>query len=115
VVPQLIEKGRVTRAGLGVQLLPDHVTARAGIEGVAVYAVFEQTPASQAGLTGLGVNRSGELVFGDVITTVNKVPVGTMEDIQAVLDPLKPGDRVTLTLSRGGSSREVTLPLVEVE
>ena len=46
---------------------------------------------------------------------MNKVPVGTMEDIQAVLDPLKPGDRVTLTLSRGGSSREVTLPLVEVE
>jgi S1-C subfamily serine protease len=65
VVPQLIEKGRVTRAGLGVQLLPDHVTERAGLDGVAVYAVFDQTPAARAGLTGLGLNRFGELVFGD--------------------------------------------------
>lgn len=115
VVPQLIEKGRVSRAGLGVQLLPDHVTARAGIEGVAIYAVFEQTPASKAGLTGLGVNRSGELVFGDVITTVNTVPVRTIEDLQAVLDPLRPGDRVALTIERAGKPRDLALTLVEEE
>jgi S1-C subfamily serine protease len=113
IVPQLIEKGRVTRAGLGVQLLPDHVTARADIRGVALYAVSEQTPAAAAGLAGLAVNRLGDLVFGDVITAVDKVPVRTIEDLQAILDPRKPGERVTLTVARGSKSRELVLPLVE--
>lgn len=113
VVPQLIEKGRVTRAGLGVQLLPDHVTARAEIRGVAIYAVFEQTPAAAAGLQGIGVNRLGDLVFGDVIAAVDKVPVRTIEDLQAILDPRKPGERVTLTVVRADKTRELALPLVE--
>jgi len=116
VVPQLIEKGRVTRAGLGgVQLLPDHMTARAGLKGVAVYAVQEGAPAAAAGLQGLGVSRSGDLVFGDVITAVDRVPVATIEDLQAALDPRKPGDRVSLTVSRAGKARTLTLTLEEVE
>ena len=115
VVPQLIEKGRVTRAGLGVQLLPDHVTARSGVEGVAVYAVHEQTPAAASGLAGLSVSRSGDLVFGDIITAVDKTPVRTIEDLQAVLDHRKPGDRVALTVSRAGKTRDLSLTLVEVE
>jgi S1-C subfamily serine protease len=115
VVPQLIEKGRVTRAGLGVQFLPDHVTARSGLKGVAIYAVFERTPAATAGLEGIGVSRRGELVFGDVITAVNKTPVSTTEELQSVLDPLKPGDRIALSVSRSGKSRDLTLTLVEVE
>lgn len=113
VVPQLIEKGRVTRAGLGVQLLPDHVTARAAISGVAIYAVSEQTPAAAAGLEGLGIDRLGALVFGDVITAVDKIPVRTIEGLQSILDPRKPGERVTLSVTRAGKAREIVLPLVE--
>jgi S1-C subfamily serine protease len=113
VVPQLIEKGRVTRAGLGVQLLPDHVTERAGLVGVAVYAVSDQTPAARAGLEGIGINRLGELVFGDIIVAVDGTPVATIEAMQAILDPCKPGDRVTLRVARRGKTREVALPLVE--
>ncbi len=115
VVPQLIEKGRITRAGLGVQFLPDHVTARAGLPGVAIYAVFKDTPAATAGLKGIGVSRLGELVFGDVITAVNKTPVGAVEDLQAILDTRNPGDKVTLSLTRDGKTRELTLTLIEVE
>ena len=113
VVPQLIEKGRVTRAGLGVQLLPDHVTERAEISGVAIYAVFDQTPAARAGLEGLGINRLGELVFGDVITAVDNTPVKTIEDVQASLDTRKPGDQVTLTVVRAGKTRNLALTLIE--
>ncbi len=113
VVPQLIEKGHVTRVGLGVQLLPDHVTARADITGVALYAVSEKTPAAAAGLTGLAVNALGDLVFGDVITAVDKKPVRTIEELQSILDPRKPGERVTLTVARENKTRELVLPLVE--
>ncbi|MDD4102001.1 MAG: trypsin-like peptidase domain-containing protein [Kiritimatiellae bacterium] len=113
VIPQLIEKGRITRAGLGVELLPDHVTARAGISGVALYAVYEQTPAARAGLEGIGISRLGALVFGDVITAVDTVPVRTVEDLRAILDPRQPGERITLTVVRAGVSREVNLTLIE--
>ena len=115
VVPQLIEKGRVTRAGLGVQYLPDHVTARAGLKGVAIYAVFEDTPAATAGLEGIGVSRRGELVFGDIITAVNKTPVATAEDLQALLDRRNPGDKIALSIVRGGKTRDLTLTLIEVD
>jgi len=115
VVPQLIEKGRVTRAGLGVDLLPDHVTARAGIEGVALYAVAERTPAARAGLEGIGVSRLGDLIFGDVIQAVDGIPVDTIEALQAVLDPRRPGEQVRLTVTRNGKRRDVTLALIEEE
>lgn len=115
VVPQLIEKGRVTRAGLGVQFLPDHVTARAGLKGVAIYAVFDDTPAATAGMEGIGVSRLGELVFGDLITAVNKKPVGTVEDLQAILDTRHPGDKISLSVTRGNKTRDLTLTLIEVD
>jgi S1-C subfamily serine protease len=115
VVPQLIEKGRVTRAGLGVDLLPDHVTARAGIAGVALYAVAERTPAARAGLEGIGVSRLGDLIFGDVIQAVDGIPVDTIEALQAVLDPRRPGEQVRLTVTRNGKRRDVTLALIEEE
>ena len=113
VVPQLIEKGRVTRAGLGVRLLPDHVAERAGIDGVALYTVYDHTPAASAGLEGLGVSRLGQLVVGDVITAVDGTAVRTIEDLQAILDPRRPGDRIALTVTRGGKPRTVTLTLIE--
>ena len=113
VVPQLIEKGRVTRAGLGVRLLPDHVAERAGIDGVALYTVYDHTPAASAGLEGLGVSRLGQLVVGDVFTAVDGTAVRTIEDLQAILDPRRPGDRIALTVTRGGKPRTVTLTLIE--
>lgn len=113
VVPQLIQKGHVIRAGLGLELLPDHVTARAQISGVAIYAVPNNTPAQAAGIQGLALNRLGEVVFGDIIIAVNQTAVETVEDLQAVLDTYKPGDKVKLKLFRNGKTRVVTLPLIE--
>ena len=113
IVPQLVKNGRVTRAGLGMQLMPDHVAARAGIKGVAIYAVYENTPAEKTGMKGLQMNRRGELLFGDIITAVNTVEVETIEDLQALLDPLTPGQEVLLKVDRQGKTREVKLALVE--
>ncbi len=112
VVPQLIRDGRVTRAGLGMQLLPDHMTAAAGVKGVAVYAVYDGTPAALAGMEGLKMSRRGELLFGDIIIAVNSVPVETIEELQAILDPLSPGDAVDLKLRREGQVRDLRVALV---
>jgi S1-C subfamily serine protease len=112
VVPQLIQYGYVTRAGLGMQFLPDHMTIAAGVKGVAVYAVYDGTPAARAGMEGMKMSRRGELIFGDIITAVNAVPVETIEDLQAVLDPLSPGDAVALRLRKEGKVRDLKVALV---
>jgi len=113
IVPQLIMNGRVMRAGLGVMLLPDHVTAHAKIKGVAIYAVFENTPAAASGITGIKASRQGKLIFSDIITAVNGRSVTTIEDLQAILDPLSPGEKVTLSIINGSTQRTVELALVE--
>ena len=114
VVAQLIEKGRVTRAALGgIRLVPDHVTARSGVKGIAIYSVDERSRAGRAGLQGLSLNRMGYVVFGDIITAVDGKPVSTVEELQAVLDPHTPGDRVKLSILRGKQRLAVELALSE--
>lgn len=113
VVPQLIEKGHVTRAGLGVELLPDHITERTGIRGVAIYAVEGNTPAAKAGLEGLSLNRRGAVVFGDIVTAVNGHPVSTVEEMRTMFDSCKPGDLAELTVVRNRQTRQVKFRLVE--
>jgi len=113
IVPQLIKRGRVTRAGLGMQLLPDHVSRRAAIEGVAIYTIFERTPAASAGLQGLRITPGNRLLFGDIITAVNDIKVTTIEELQSILDPLAPGDRVTLSITNNSAARKTEIVLVE--
>ncbi|HPC49791.1 MAG TPA: PDZ domain-containing protein, partial [Kiritimatiellia bacterium] len=74
-----------------------------------------RTPAARAGLEGIGVSRLGDLIFGDVIQAVDGIPVGTIEELQAVLDPRRPGEQVRLTVARNGKRRDVTLTLIEEE
>ena len=110
VVPQLIENGKVSRTGIGVQLLPDHVTQRAGLEGAAILSVVEGSEAAKAGLT--GVRRVyGGMEFGDVVIGVDKTLVASVEDLCAVFDRHQPGETVVLTCRRGNRTREVLVRL----
>ncbi len=114
IVPQLIEKGRITRAGLGIQFLPDHITRRAGVTGAAVYAVLPRSPAAEVGI--VGVSQSfRDLFLGDVITAVNGKPVADVEAYNTLFDTLQPGQTVTVTLNRGGKVRTVSARLIESE
>lgn len=115
VVPQLIAKGRVSRSGIGVQLLPDHVTRQAGIRGAAVLAVVPQSPAAQSGLLGVSRNRFGELVLGDVITAIEGETINDIEDLRDAFERHRPGDKVKLAVRRGNGTREVEVELHELK
>jgi S1-C subfamily serine protease len=114
IVPQLIAKGRISRAGLGVQFLPDHVTRRAGVSGIAIYEVHASSPAASAGLTGIERTRRGELVLGDVIEAVDQTPVKELEDLRTALELRQPGETVNLTVSNGDKRRSVAFRLIEL-
>ncbi|MDD5705743.1 MAG: trypsin-like peptidase domain-containing protein [Kiritimatiellae bacterium] len=115
VAPQLIERGRVSRAGLGVQLLPDHVTRRAGIQGAAILEVYPDGPAAQAGMQGVAQTHDGRLVLGDVIVRIAGQAVVSMEDVNAALDRHQPGETVTITYLRGHAEHQANVRLREAE
>jgi S1-C subfamily serine protease len=115
VVPQLIERGKVSRAGIGVQFLPDHVARRAGVEGAAILTVVENGPAAKAGLKGVTETRNGSLRLGDVVVGIGKTRVACVEDFCAALDRHNPGDTVTVAYLRNQAQRDVQICLQEVE
>ena len=83
--------------------------------GLLIDKVSPNTPASRAGVVG-GVStrefQGGRITLGgDVVTAVNAQPVDSLEDLQAGLIDRKVGDSVTLTLVRGGKTRQANLTL----
>jgi putative serine protease PepD len=94
IVSQLISTGKAQHALLGVSVK----TAAAG--GVTVSAVSSGSAAASAGLKA-----------GDVITTVNGTKVATAEKLRAIIAGDKPGDKITLTITRNGSSQTLTATL----
>jgi S1-C subfamily serine protease len=107
IVPRLIRDGRFVRPAIGVTAGPTalHQALRLP-RGVALVQVAPGSPAARAGLVPFRRGSNGEVVFGDVITEVNGEPVADLDDMLAQLERRAPGDTVTLTLWRAGSTRK---------
>ena len=114
VVPQVIATGRVEVPGIGIEPLPDHYAARAGIAGVVVTRVFPGSPAQQAGIRGLQQDRRGEILLGDIIVGVDAHKVANYDDLYNALDRFKVGDEVSVKLIRDGQAAAVSLRLVDL-
>jgi len=113
IVPQLIQHGKVIRAGIGVSLLPDSLARRSVRRGVVIGKVAPGGPADRAGLRGTTQGRSGQL--GDVITALDGEPVDTGDDLFRLLGRHKAGERVHLEILRDRQSREVIVSLAPVQ
>jgi putative serine protease PepD len=48
---------------------------------------------------------------GDVITGVNGTTITTADQLRAIIDSHQPGDKLTLTVLRGGSSKTLSATL----
>ncbi len=114
LVPQLIEFGRVKWAGLGVQVLPDHIAAQWGILGVIVRDVQPDSAGAKAGLHSMRVDRLGNPRGFDVITRVQGKNVTRLADLVDVLDDFEPGDKVKVEFERDGETHSAEVPLGEV-
>jgi serine protease Do len=86
--------------------------------GVLIQQVEAGSPADQAGLRGsykpVTLNGEQVLVGGDVITALNDQPVISPEDLSSLLAKHKPGDKVTLTILRGGETTRVQVTLAQL-
>jgi len=115
VVPQLIEHGHVTRAGLGVDVLPDYYAQRWGVQGVVLRGVQRGGAADRAGLQAIKQDRFGRIELGDVIVQIDERPIRVFDDMYMALDKHQPGDHVTVRVRRGDGERDVKVTLQEVQ
>jgi len=118
IVSQLVSSGSVEHAYLGVHIvtIPSDVASSLKVPaGVAVQDVVSGSPASKAGLKAASgstvVQGQSYPTGGDVIVAMNGKPVSTDEALQNAVSSLKPGTKITLTVSHGGSERTVHVTL----
>ena len=99
ILPQLLEKGAVTRGYLGVsiQAVDFLVEKPAGVEeGAVVMEVHAGAPAQQAGIEA-----------GDVIVTFDGKPVDSPGTLTDLVVATSPGSRVPVTVVRDGQPRNI--------
>jgi S1-C subfamily serine protease len=117
IVPQLILKGRVTRADAGIArvlqtdvgllvagLVPEGPAERAGIRGFKVIRERRRQGPFMAEFT--RVDRAG----ADTIVGVGGALVKTVDDFLSAIESRSPGERVLVTVEREG--RRLDIPVV---
>lgn len=115
VVPQLIETGRVQRAGLGIQIDEGQLAQRLNLRGALVLGVIPGSGAAQAGLTPTQRDPMGRIILGDLIVAIDGEPVGDLVDLYRILDRHQVGDVVRLRVVRANQQREIEMPLTAIQ
>ena len=108
VMSDLIHKGRVVRAYLGISMEPVDQTLGEALgmsqpRGIFLQSILEDSPAEKA-----------KLKQGDVVLEVNGVEVNQPNQVQSLILRMSPGEKVTLTVLRDGNERKVEVTLGEL-
>lgn len=100
VVDEVLTKGYVSRAYLGVGVQPVGLPGGGG--GLIVVSLEPQAPAAAAGL-----------LLGDILLAVADKEVRAIDDLLDALQTLQAGERVSARLSRGGVEQALEITLGE--
>ena len=112
VVPRLIRDGRVLRPALGLTAGPPGLSRALQLPpGVAIVRLASGGPAARAGLVPFRRAPDGGVLLGDVLTQIDGQPVADLDDMLTLLERKQPGDKVTLTVWRGGRTRHEVVEL----
>ncbi len=114
IVPQLIRHGKVERIGIGLTPLDDQSAARFRLSGAVVGEVTPNGPAARAGIQPALATRNG-YIRCDHIVAINGKTVNNAIDYYRILDQLKAGDTVKLTINRDGVEKTVPVTLEVLE
>jgi S1-C subfamily serine protease len=112
-VPELIQHGKVTRAGLGIRIYSnnDSIMRRLNMRGVLVRQVNPRSAAALAGLRGVQQQRGRLLALGDVINKVEDETINEILDFHRVLDRYKPGQTIRVGYLRDNRQYETEVTL----
>ena len=114
IVPQLLKFGKLTRPGLGINILTDQLAIQNGIDGVVILGVQPGGAADQAGITGVKREAAGPRV-ADVIVKFDGVDVHRSSELYRALDAHKVGDQLEVVVENQGHRRTVKVTLQAVQ
>jgi S1-C subfamily serine protease len=104
-VVEVLRDGREVEYGfLGVQAEPVVPGVRNSTDGLTLTQVVAGTPAAAA-----------TLMHGDVVTAIDGIPVGEMDDLFLHIGAALAGTRLKLTVLRGGQRSEVEVTLAKLD
>jgi len=109
-VPQLLKYGKITRPGLGINILSDQIAAQYHIDGIVIMQAVPGGAAEQAGISG-AKNVGGAVTPGDVVVGVDNVEIHRSTDLYKALDAHKVGDVVDIKVENAGKRRTVKVTL----
>jgi S1-C subfamily serine protease len=118
-IPELKKSGRVDRGYLGVSTTTIDKSLQ-GLNlpvehGALVQSVTPGSPADKAGIRAgdISATLDGDPIQlgGDIITEVDGKPIRSNEDLTAAIAGHKQGDKVKVTLMRGGKDKTVEVTL----
>jgi serine protease Do len=109
LLPQLQEKGKVTRGwlGVGIQNLTDELAENFGVKkdkGVLLSQVFADSPADKAGLKA-----------GDIVVEVNGKRVTEVRQLTNEIAAIAPGQETKIEVLRDGKLKSFSIKLGERE
>ncbi|XP_015879414.3 protease Do-like 8, chloroplastic [Ziziphus jujuba] len=114
IVPQLIQFGKVIRAGLNVDIASDLVANQLNVRfGALILQVPGNSLAAKAGLLPTMRGFAGNIILGDIIVAVDNKPVKNKAELYKTLDDYNVGDKVVLKIQRGSESLELPISLEE--
>lgn len=116
VITQLIQFGEVRRPKLGANLYNISQLAEQGVKlpvqnGLLVRSALAGGPAANAGLRGLSQDADGDVVLGDIITSVDGTQMNDLDDLYRYLDKKQFGDTVQVEIFRDGKRSTVPVKL----
>ncbi len=119
LLPRLKAKGEIRPPWLGISAATLEPLLVEMLElpvdsGVYVTQIMSGSPAKDSGLIPSGTDQQGAPTRGgDIIVSVNGVPVVTVADLITELNKHLPGDEISLTVVRDGDETAVPLTLGE--
>jgi S1-C subfamily serine protease len=110
VVPELIAYGKVRRPSLDLEVASGYLANRLGIvDGLLILNITPGGAAAKAGLQATRRTRRGEIILGDIITSIEGQRINAPGDLLLALERRQPGDTVKVTVRR--NRRELALSL----
>ena len=108
IADELVANGKVVHPYMGIGYVPLNPGTAAQMsvsteQGAVVQRVEPNSPAAQAGIQ-----------TQDVITAVDGKPLKDESALPAAISQRKPGDKVTLTILRGGQTMQIPMTLGEM-
>jgi len=105
IIESFINTGNFEEANIGIyaydkEVLPYLDSDISFQNGIYVVEVTELTPAAKSGL-----------LKGDIINSINGINLSTMNELKSFIYTKRPGDYVTLNISRGKVEKEINFQL----